>query len=302
MKRIANKGRANAAARGLTNSSIASQGAIGAVLDKSGEWATADAAAYNARKSEALKAAVNKYGTDEGAKAQKYSDDSSAASAKYGDDKRLEGTKIDAASRIDSSKIQAAASVESSRIGAAAQVSSAGIQANATISAAATAAASREYVANKQLEGDRFRVQAQENTANLDRAAREDLAQNTIEANKARDTKAFERGGVARTEDAVTGARSEFQRGVANINQEASGKTQQEQYDRLVNSRDTTIDAINATRGGTGSNVRDSAKSNEAPGRSANDVKWHNDNDNGLLPGQPNFGTKPYTHTPKLVS
>jgi hypothetical protein len=268
------------------------------VLDKSGEWATADAEAYNARKSEALKAAVNKYGTDEGAKAQKYSDDSSSAASKYSDDQRLVGTKIDAESRITSAGIQANAQVASANIGAAAQVSSAGIQANATLSAAATAAASREYVADKQLEGDRFRVQAQENTANLDRAAREDLNQNNIEANKARDAKAFQRGGVARTEDAVTGARAEFQRGVANINQEASGASQKEQYNRLVSSRDTTLDAINATRGGTGTTVKDSAPAKSA--KKENDAKWFDDRKNGLLPGQPNFGTRPYTHNPNL--
>ena len=290
MQRIAEQGRANANARGLTNSSIASQGAIGAVLDKSGEWATADANAYNQRKSEALKAAVNKYGTDEGAKAQKYSDDSSAAAAKYSDDSRLVGTQIQADASIASSNIQAAAQVSSANIGAAAQVQSASLQANATLGAAATAARSREYVANKALEADKFKIQAQENTAALDRKSREDLAANNIAATEERDKQAFNRGGVARSEDAVTGARMEFQRGVANIDQTASGSTQQQQYDRLVTSRDNQINAINATRGGTGQTIK-----KLSPGE-INSQKWHYDNENGLLPGQKNFGTRPYTH------
>ena len=65
LQREAQKGRDEASRRGLTNSTIAGGNAIGKVLDKTTEWATADAQFANNRKTENLRALTSKYGTDE---------------------------------------------------------------------------------------------------------------------------------------------------------------------------------------------------------------------------------------------
>jgi len=96
LRREAQKGRDEASRRGLTNSTIAAGNAIGKVLDKTTEWATADAQFANNRKTENLRALTSKYGTDESVKASKYSSD-----------KQLEGTKISAGATLSAARIQA---------------------------------------------------------------------------------------------------------------------------------------------------------------------------------------------------
>lgn len=93
MKRISAQGQTVANRRGLTNSSIAAQGAMGNVLDKAGEWATRDAGFYNERKTETLRsktalessdigAAASRYGAYQSAEAQRYSAKTAANAAK----------------------------------------------------------------------------------------------------------------------------------------------------------------------------------------------------------------------------
>lgn len=79
MKRVASQGREQAVSRGLTNSTIASQGAMGAVLDRAGDWAKTDAGIYNDRKTEGVRSRTALRAQEISADASKYSADSSRA-------------------------------------------------------------------------------------------------------------------------------------------------------------------------------------------------------------------------------
>jgi len=224
MQREAQKGIDMAAARGLTNSSIASGNAIGKVLDKTTEWATADSATNNARKTESLRAATSKYGTDVSADASKYGSDKQLEGTQYGADKQLEGTKVSADAHIQAAGISAAASVESSRISAAAQVKAQSIAAtsNEKISAASEA---------NKLIGHQVDLVS----VVLSNASQEKIA--TIRS------KDLTSGNKA---TAYSSNQASFLTGVANIDQTASGPSQQEQYDRLENVYNTGNAAIDA--------------------------------------------------------
>lgn len=240
MKRIAEQGRAQAKSRGLGNSTIAGQGAIGKVLDKSGEWATTDAGHYNNRKTESLRAATSKYGTDESVKSAAYTADKGLEGQKYSSDQQLKGQKYTADKGLQGDLARASAAV-----------SSASISASGQMGAAAIAAKSRENVAAKELESSNNRLRADVAMRTLDRASNEDMNRARIDGSKAAATRAHTRDGVTRRESAATDTYNTFQNGVANIDQTASKGTQQEQYSRLILSRDTTLDAIGAMRGGT---------------------------------------------------
>lgn len=197
MKRIAQQGRANAASRGLTNSSIAGRGAMGNMLDKAGEFATTDAAAYNARKTENARTATQRYTTDETVKANKYSDDkrlegtkytsdSSAASSKYtsdknlegakytsdknlegskyGDDKNLEGNKYTADSSADASKYNAELNLEGSKYGDDKNLEGQKYNADSNLEG-------QKYGADQALAGDNVRASATVMAANANAAA-----------------------------------------------------------------------------------------------------------------------------------
>ena len=171
LRREAQKGIEMAASRGLTNSSIASGNAIGKVLDKTTEWATADAAHYNNRKTENVKAATNKYGTDKGFEANKYatdaqsasnkystdansasnkySSDAQSASNKYSSDNTLAGNKYNADKTAASNKYSTDAQSVSSKYSSDKQHSASVASSNATITAAGLSAGATKYAAGR---------------------------------------------------------------------------------------------------------------------------------------------------------
>ena len=233
MKRIAQQGIDQAAGRGLTNSSIAGGNAIGKVLDKAGEWATTDAGAYNNRKTESLRSATSVYGIDE-----------SAAASRYGSDKSLEGTQVAA----DASMYGADKSSEASMYGADKQLEGSKIQASATVGAAQIAGNARiraEGIAassNAKIEASRAQ------TAEADRKADQVLAQMDIDAQKgAAAIKATTDRAAAQKDSynsSLTSAGNNFSVGVANIDINASPASQKEQLNRLKDTYDIEILAL----------------------------------------------------------
>ena len=224
MKRIAQKGRDEAAGRGLSNSSLGAQGAIGQVLDKAGEWATTDANAYNNRKTEALRAVTSKYGTDVSADASKYTADTGLAASKASALASIRSSEIAGSAQVRSSKISAAASIQSSQISAAAQVKAQSIAATSNEKMAAAAEA------NKFIGHQVSMVSAVLNNASQEKIA-EIRSQDLSKGNKA---------------TAYSSNQGAFMTGVANIDQTASGPSQQEQYDRLETIYNTGQAAIDA--------------------------------------------------------
>lgn len=233
MKRIAQQGIDQAAGRGLTNSSIAGGNAIGKVLDKAGEWATTDAGAYNNRKTESLRSATSVYGIDE-----------SASASRYGSDKSLEGTQVAA----DASKYGADKSSEASMYGSDKQLEGSKIQASATVSAAQIAGNARiraEGIAassNAKIEASRAQ------TAEADRKADKVLAKMDIDAQKGAAAIKANTDRAAQQKDSynssLTSAGNNFSVGVANIDINASPVSQKEQLNRLKDTYDIEILAL----------------------------------------------------------
>jgi len=240
MKRIAQQGIDQAAGRGLTNSSIAGGNAIGKVLDKAGEWATTDAGAYNSRKTESLRSATSVYGIDESADASRYGADKSlegtqisADASKYGSDKSLEGTQI---------------SAEASMYGSDKQLEGTIAQANATVSAASIAGAARvaaENIAassNQKIEASRAATAVEQSKAEvllkvLDIKSQTDAAAIKVTTDAAAAGKDAYNSGL-------TAAGNQFTAGVASIDITASPKSQQEQFDRLTDTYNIELEAL----------------------------------------------------------
>ena len=233
MKRIAQQGIDQAAGRGLTNSSIAGGNAIGKVLDKAGEWATTDAGAYNNRKTESLRSATSVYGIDESASASRYGSDKSleqtqvtADASKYGADKTAEASMYGSDKQLEGSKIQASATVGAAQIAGNARIRAEGIAAssNAKIEASRAQTAEADRKADKVLA--KMDIDAQKGAAaikaNTDRAAQQKDSYNS----------------------SLTSAGNNFSVGVANIDINASPASQKEQLNRLKDTYDIEILAL----------------------------------------------------------
>jgi hypothetical protein len=237
-KRIAQKARDESAGRGLSNSSLSAQGAMGAVLDSAGGFATTDAAAYGNRKTESLRAVTSKYGTDVSADASKYSSDKqlegtqiSADAQKYSSDNQLAGTKL-----------SSAAQVKAAGISANAQVTSAGISASAQTAAAKIGATSREKVAASQEATKNTALQVDLVKTVLNNKSQESIARQQKDA----DYMLAARNGKR---SAKTTSQNAFMTGIANIDQTASPESQQEAYDRLDAQHTSNLKAIDAWGG-----------------------------------------------------
>lgn len=239
MKRIAQQGIDQAASRGLTNSSIASGNAMGKVLDKAGEWATTDAAAYANRKTESLRSATSQYGTDR-----------SVEASKYGADKDLEGTKYSSDAQKAASKYSADQGLAGTKISASAQVQSAQLSASATVAAAQASASARieaekmNSTSNEKIEASRAataekQIKSQEVLRNMDAADRIKAAEVLATTNRATAQKNAKNA-------ALTSAGNGYTAAVANINIESSAASQREQLDRINDAYDIEIDAIEA--------------------------------------------------------
>lgn len=230
MKRIAQQGIDQAAGRGLTNSSIAGGNAIGKVLDKAGEWATTDAGAYNNRKTESLRSATSVYGIDE-----------SASASRYGSDKSLEGTQVAA----DASKYGADKSSEASMYGSDRQLEGSKAQAAATVGAAQIAGNARvraESIAassNQKIEASRAKTAADGKKADAI-IAKMDIDARTAAADIKVKTDAAAAGKDSYN-TGLTSAGNTFTAGVANIDINASPKSQLEQFDRLKDAHDIEV-------------------------------------------------------------
>ena len=270
LRREAQKGIEMAASRGLTNSSIASGNAIGKVLDKTTEWATADAAHYNNRKTENVRAAVNKYGTDKGFEANKYATDAStasnkystdastasnkyntdastasnkyntdatSASSKYSSDQQLAGSKYSADSTSASNRYNTDASSASSKYSADQQLAGSMYSSNATVSAAqlsasaTMSAASTRAAADERIQAQRNQLEAQRMQADINSRNLDRASQEKISTmNKDANVFNSHHGNI---KSALTSNMNNFQAGVAAIDQSASPATQQEQFNRL---------------------------------------------------------------------
>ena len=237
-KRIAQKARDESAGRGLSNSSLSAQGAMGAVLDSAGGFATTDANTHANRKTESLRAATSKYGTDVSAEASKYSSD-----------KQLEGTQISADAQRYSSdnqlmgtRISASAQVSSARISADATVSAAGINSSAQVAAAKIGATSREKVSAAQEATKITGIQVDLVSTLLNNKSQEKIRTEQKNA----DYMLAARNGKR---SAKTTSQNAFMTGIANIDQTASPASQQEAYDRLDNQHQANLKAIDAWGG-----------------------------------------------------
>ena len=272
MKRIAQQGIDQAASRGLTNSSIASGNAIGKVLDKAGEWATTDAAAYANRKTESLRSATSKYGTDQSveaskygadkdAEASKYSSDASKEASKYGADKDAEASKYSSDASREASKYGADASREASmysadtslagqkyssdrqlegaRVSAAATAQAAETSANARIAAENIAASSNQKIEASRAQTAENQIKSQEVLRNMDASDRIKAAQVLADTNRDQQARGAKYSATQSAGNGYTAA-------IANINIESSAKSQKEQLDRINASYDIEMEAINS--------------------------------------------------------
>lgn len=210
LKREAQMAKDKAAARGLGNSTIATQAGSAAVLDKSTDWAKTDAAIYNNRKTENVRAATNIYGIDQGVESAR------------------ETAEIAAESAQTTANIQAESQKYASDVAAA----SSAYTANSARSTALQVQASREKVAYVEMV-----VQA--NMQQLNRESQASISKYTADMSAQTSLK-----GTVNT--AKGNSYNQFMTGIANIDQTASASSQQEKYDRLVTVHNAQLEAIDA--------------------------------------------------------
>jgi hypothetical protein len=239
MKRIAQQGIDQAASRGLTNSSIASGNAMGKVLDKAGEWATTDAAAYANRKTESLRSATSQYGTDVSAAASKYGADKDAEASKYSSDAAREASMYSSDKSLEGSKYSSDQQLEGTKISASATVAAAHASASARVAAANIGASSNEKIEASRAETADNQIKSQEVLRNMDAADRIKAAEVLATTNRATAQKSAKNA-------ARTSAGNGYSAAVANINIESSAASQREQLDRINAAYDIEIDAIDA--------------------------------------------------------
>ena len=239
MKRIAQQGIDQAASRGLTNSSIASGNAMGKVLDKAGEWATTDAASYANRKTESLRSATSKYGTDQSVEASKYGADKDLEGSKYSSDSSKEASMYSSDKGLEGQKYSSDQQLAGTKISAAATVSAANASASARVSAAKIGASSSEKIEASRAETAENQIKSQEVLRNMDASDRIKAAEVLASTNAAA-------AGKNAQNAARTSAGNGYSAAVANINLESSAASQKEQLARINASYDIEIDAIEA--------------------------------------------------------
>ena len=301
LKREAQKGRDMASARGLTNSTIASGNAIGAVLDKTTEWAKADAQHANDRKTASLQSVTNQYGTDVSAAASNYasdnnlagtkyaSDSSSAASkystdaasasniystdaqvasdkyktdvqsddnkyntdaqadsAKYNTDAQLAGVKYSSDQQLAGNKYDADGRLEGVKISADAQITAAGISSSAQVAAAGINASSNQKISAAQEATKILGIEAEKVAAQLSASTAATVAGINASANNYSSDASVYSSANGSYQSAVSANQQSYLTAVANIDQTADPKTQQEQMDRIQTGFDNNSAAINA--------------------------------------------------------
>lgn len=221
MQRVAQQAKNAAAARGLSNSSIAIGNATGAVIDKAGEFATTDAGFYNNRKTENQRAATH-----------------------------LESTRMNNATQI-----------KSAQIGANAQITAAGISANATIRATQIQnegrlelQAMQDKAAMDRLELDtssresieKYRIEQSAIEAEKDRLSREFQTQYSAD-NQYQIAQMQQEAQNDRTRQEIENdIWSDYNTGVINIDQNASAASQREQLQRLNDTTKIRLEAVGA--------------------------------------------------------
>ena len=277
LNREAQKGRDAASARGLTNSSIAGGNAIGAVLDRAGEWATTDAGIYERRKNTNVGAATDKYGIDKTLEGTKYTADSASASSKYNTDsqsadnkyntdaesvsnkynadKGLEGDKLQADANkyvadqnlagnrynadkgLEGDKIRSNAQITAAGISAEASVKSSAASALATVVAAGINAKAQELSDARRSQDYANQFASQERISQLDNASRSADLANSNEYNAVQAGNSDRRQGLMNQNSAYTAA-------VANIDPNASPASQQTSFDRITAANEASKTAI----------------------------------------------------------
>ena len=248
MQRYAMQGRQEAAARGLTNSTIAVQGGMANVLDKAGEFATTDAAAYNNRKTETVKSQTHLDVVDKQSAAQRYDADTRFRGTQYDADARTQASRYDSDSRSASSRYDADSRSDASRYDADARTASARHDAN-------TRADSSRYDADTRLEGSRYDADSR----SASEAARNEAAQLRTETEAAQRDASNIRDNVTREQ--VEGNRLDFERSqfnakaqndidaelqtaIGNIDQKASQGSQLEAKARAERAAQTRRDNL----------------------------------------------------------
>ena len=237
MKRYAQQGQAQASARGLTNSSIAAGAGMAQVLDKAGEFATADAKTYSDRKTENVRTATQRYTTDKTVEASKYGDDKQLEGTKYSSDKSAEASKYGADKSAEASKYGADKGLEGAQVQAAATVAAAASRSAATLQAAGLQATSNEKISAARDEVDRERIEADKVMRLQDNEQRVEAAKVLANTNRATAQKSAKNS-------AITSAGNGYSAAVANIDITASPASQKEQLNRIQATYDAEISAI----------------------------------------------------------
>ena len=225
MQRYAMQGRKEAVGRGLTNSTIAVQGGMANVLDKSGEFATTDAGFYNDRKTETVRSKTQLDVTDKQAASQRYSTDKQAASQKYMSDSQLKAAGISAQTQRDVARMNNVAQAE--RVGMETE--------------------SRERVAEAEQAGLASRLDKE-----LAGKAYLNINDNETRLKIAEAEDAFRQTELTTT--TLNSMYSDVSNSIAGIDTKASSRSQQEQLDRIMagfTSRLTALSKIDSVIAGT---------------------------------------------------
>lgn len=184
-KRVSQKAKDQASARGLGNTTIAQSAATGAVMDKVGQWATKDAEIYSGRKTENQRAATH-----------------------------LESTSMTNKSNLVTGRERNAATLKAQQMQSSTQLRLGKMQQE-------TARLDRQSRV-KQASLDR---NSRANIAHLDSTTKMDIAQMQRDTQLVRDK-----------DDAIQSAWTNYQQGLAAIDPNAAGGSQNTQYSRLKDS------------------------------------------------------------------
>ena len=239
MKRYAQQGQAKAASRGLTNSSIAAGAGMAQVLDKAGEFATTDAAAYNARKNENMRTVTQRYTTDQTVEASKYGADKSLEGTKYSSDSSAGASKYGADQQLAGQKYSSDKQLQGAQVSAVATVAAAALRSKATLESANINASSNEKIQAAKGEVDMARIEADKVMRVQDNEQRVEAAKVLATTNRAAAQKSTKN-------NAIQSAGNGYSAAVANINIESSAASQKEQLKRIQATYDAEISAIDS--------------------------------------------------------
>ena len=208
MQRVAQQARDAAAGRGLSNSTIATGNAMGAVVDKAGEFATTDAQIYADRKTQNQQAATHLQAT------------------KMGNDTAIATANISADAQRDTARIQQQTTLTAQQMDNDNRLRLQSVTDAAAMARLNVDNSSKETIAQLQIE-------AQARDAELDRQSRERQTQISAD-NQYLITQLQQDAQDARqVSDQTNDIWRDYNQGVMNIDLNASAASQKEQLQRL---------------------------------------------------------------------